>query len=495
MTTSSPAGLHPAGMPREPVPQQVPGYVAWHRRGMIAAIFLSLTAMMTEVGQLAPVPLYGAMIEALHLDAASVTWTLLATVIVGSATVAAIARAGDIWGPRRVLLVTLTIVTLGYAVSALADGLGVLIAGRAMTGLNASSVLAIAVIQNRMDLRDQKKAVGVLSGALAVAVFTGFALGGLMVELGASWRAALWVAGGLSAITVVGVALCVPESIQVRRTKRTLDLPGIALLGASLTAIAVGLNQAGTWGWSSTATLGTILGGTVGIAAWFGWEYRTPDPLVDPRLVLGRRLGPVYFIWLIVGFTAYFLYQLLLGYAETPKSAAGYGFGLNGLEGALLLLPVMVFGLLIAPVNNRLLLRGVRPKTVMLTGAVEYAVAFGLLRLFHTEIWTIEIAIALYGVAVTTLVGSSLSILAAEAPDDRAAGTSSIYLVMGSTGSSLGTAVYSAIISGHLVEGSSLPSVATFDYGYTVVFLVSVLGVLTTLLVPKDSRAVAGAHG
>lgn len=484
----------PARTAQEQRTSEVPGqFVPWQRRGLIAAVLLAMTAMMTEVGQLAPVPLYGAMITDLNLTASTVTWTLLSTVLVGSATVAAISRAGDIWGQKKVLVITLSIVTVGYAVSALATGLTVMIIGRALTGFTAANVLALAIIRNRMNGDDQKRALGVLSGALAVAVFSGFALGGVMIELGTSWRAALWVAGALNLISVIGVVLYVPESIQSRRLGTSLDLPGVLILGAALTSIAVGLNQGTAWGWTSGATLGALLGGLAGVLAWFAWEFRSADPLVDPRLVLSRRVGPVYLIWLVVGFTAYFLYQLLFTYAQTPKELAGYGFGLSALEGALLLLPVMVFGVAIAPVNNRLLLNGMRPKTLMLIGAVQYAVAFGMLCLSHDQIWFIEIAIALYGVAVTTLVGSSLAILAAEIPADRAAGSSSIYLVMGSTGASLGTAVYGAIVSGNTLSGSALPTLSVFGQGYLIIFLAAVAGIAVTLLVPADSKAVAGA--
>src|SRR3954468_6534927 len=92
--------------------------------GLVVSVISSLGA-----------PLIPTIAADLHASLAATQWSLTATLLVGAVASPVIGRLGD--GPHRrtVLLVCLALVTLGGAIAALAGGLGVLIAGRALQGL------------------------------------------------------------------------------------------------------------------------------------------------------------------------------------------------------------------------------------------------------------------------------------------------------------------------------------------------------------------------
>src|SRR5919199_5894512 len=92
--------------------------------GLVVSVISSLGA-----------PLIPTIAHDLHATLSATQWSLTVTLLVGAVASPVVGRLGD--GPHRrtVLLVCLSIVTLGGAVAALAGSLGVLIAGRALQGL------------------------------------------------------------------------------------------------------------------------------------------------------------------------------------------------------------------------------------------------------------------------------------------------------------------------------------------------------------------------
>lgn len=113
---------------------------------------------------------------------------------------------------RRVLVVSLTVFAVGNAASALADGLGALLAARVLTAAGAAlyvpaasaSAAALAAPERR------GRAMAVVLGGLSAATLAGVPFGTwLAADLG--WAATFWLLAGLGAVCAVAVALGLPE--------------------------------------------------------------------------------------------------------------------------------------------------------------------------------------------------------------------------------------------------------------------------------------------
>jgi MFS family permease len=467
------------------------GLVPWMPNGVVMGLTFALLQLMNEVGSLMAVNLYGAMSADLKLTPATVSWSLLATTIASAATLGLLIRLADNYGHKRILVITLITITIGFALSAIAPNFIVLVVGRALVGVTAAPALCIAILSTRLSLPDQKRAIGIITGGLAIAVLVGFALGGIMVQIGASWRTAFGIAAALTVLSMIGL-IWVPESDIALRTKSRLDIVGVTLLGVGLTAFCIGFSEISSWGWNSVAAWGLIVGGAVLGLLWVAWESRYPDPIADPRLLLSRKIYPAIGTFAVIGFTAFFLYSLVATYAQTVPSIAHYGFGLTPLLAGLVLLPVTVGGLITSRTTPPLLLR-YGPRVPLVLGSIVFSLGFLWLWLFHAEIWEYEVGIMLFGLSVTTTITTSLSILAAEAPKDRPASLSGLYLVISTVMVSIGTAAYAAIQGTGVRPGSPFVTVGTYDLSYLVIFLVSLVGIVLAVLLPRSSRVAIGS--
>lgn len=493
MTSSTVADALNRGTRLHPTPGT---YVPWRNTGLVMSVAFAVLYLMSEVGALMAVNLYGAMAEELGLSASEVNWALLSTTIVGAATVALGARAGDVYGHRLMLLISLAIVTVGFAVSALAPTFAVLILGRALVGLLAfKPALILAIVQDRLEPANRHRAIALITGGLAVAVFVSFAIGGIFLEVGLSWRAAFGTAAVFIAVCFLFVLFFVPESDARSRATGSggFDIPGVVLLGVGLVGICVALNQATAWGIASTAFWATLLTGLASAVAWVWWELHTAEPLVDLRLAASRRLWPAYAIWVVIGLVAFFLYTMVITYAISDPSTVNYGFGLTPLFAGFILLGVTVGGL----VTSRLAPKMIGwwgPRATLLIGTTVFLAAFVWLLLFHVEVWHYHVGIMLFGLSVTTMITVSLAVLVGEAPKGKSAATTGLYIVLATVATSIGTALYGFAMSSETIPGIGAPAPAAFDLGYLITVIVSVFGVVAAFFLPKDSRAAEGAN-
>ncbi len=126
------------------------------------------------------------------------------------------------WPRRRVMLLGLTLFTLGNAVCALAPSLGLLLAGRVLMGMGAvftpvAAGLAVALVEPAR--RGQALALVFLGISLSYVI--GVPLGAWL-GFGWGWHAPLWAATALSASALLAIALGMPHHV---------DAPGASFAG------------------------------------------------------------------------------------------------------------------------------------------------------------------------------------------------------------------------------------------------------------------------
>jgi MFS family permease len=177
----------------------------------------------------------------------------------------------------------------GLAVCALAPTLPVLVAGRALQGVGAGAIPALAFGSVAKLLAPGRRgtALGALSSSVGVGAAAGPVLGGL-ISGAAAWQSLFYVTLGLT-LLVLAAAVCVlPDRISGEpvedATLRRLDLPGGLLLAGTAGLLLFGVTQAETLGLSSLLVWGCLLLAALAAAA-FAWHIRTtPESFISPGI-------------------------------------------------------------------------------------------------------------------------------------------------------------------------------------------------------------------
>jgi len=147
-------------------------------------------------------------------------------------------RLSDRIGRRPVLLVSLAASALAYLWLGAATALWMLFAARAFAGACAGNIAAAqAYIADITRPEERARGMGLIGAAFGLGFMIGPALGGLLAgndPVAADLESPAWVAAGLSALALLGVALLLPESLS---TDRLGGAPPSGRVGAVLSVL------------------------------------------------------------------------------------------------------------------------------------------------------------------------------------------------------------------------------------------------------------------
>jgi EmrB/QacA subfamily drug resistance transporter len=208
------------------------------------------------------------------------SWVITAYVLAMTVTVPLYGKLGDIHGRRKLYIVAISIFLAGSVLCGLAQSMGQLVAARAVQGMGAGGLfaLAIATVGVIVPPRDRGRYQGLIGATFAAGSIIGPALGGLIVD-NASWRWVFFVNLPVGAVALVVIAIAIPKRTQ--RRDHSLDLLGATLLAIGTSSFLLGL----VWGgeehpWGSAQVLGAFAVAALTLTVFTFVERRAREPIL-----------------------------------------------------------------------------------------------------------------------------------------------------------------------------------------------------------------------
>ncbi len=204
-----------------------------------AALAVLLSAADTYVVVLALPDMLAAVgvgLDELHRGAPVVTGFLLGYVVV----LPLAGRVSDRVGRERVLVACLAAFAVGCLVTASAEGLAWIVAGRVVQGLGAGGLVppTLALVADTWPPRRRAVPLGLVSAAQEVGSVVGPLVGAAILAL-AGWRVIFW-ANLVGAVVLVGVFwLARPAGARLRLPARALLALGALLLAVAALAVVL----------------------------------------------------------------------------------------------------------------------------------------------------------------------------------------------------------------------------------------------------------------
>ncbi|HEV7752707.1 MAG TPA: MFS transporter [Baekduia sp.] len=323
---------------------------------MVAAINLAIPAL--EAGRL-------------HPSSTEMLWVVDAYVLVFGCLLIPAGAAGDRFGRKGALLTGLAVFAVGCLLSAAAPSIGVLVGGRALTGLGAALVMpATLSLLLQVTPRERKgQAVATWTAGTGAAGVVGNVGGGVVLEyLTWPW---LFVSVALL-ITVLGL-LTAWVAPRGERHSAALDPGGSAMLVAMVFALLFGIIEGPSRGWGSATVLGAFAVAIAVTAAFVRHGLRRGAPVLDPRVLTipSLRIGV-----LGVAVTFFGLFALFFVNAQYLQYVKGYSPLVTGVA----ILPVAVTVTVVS--RRSLVVAGrVGADRIVTVGLALVVVALGLLSL------------------------------------------------------------------------------------------------------------------
>jgi EmrB/QacA subfamily drug resistance transporter len=462
------------------------------RSGVIVAV-LAFAGIVTASMQTLVIPLVPRLPSLLDASASDATWAVTATLLAAAVATPVVGRLGDMFGKRRMLLISLLMLTIGSAIAGLSTGLTPMIVGRALQGLSAGVIpLGISIMRDEVPAERLGAATATMSSSMGVGAAVGLPAAALIADH-VDWHVLFWISAGLGAIAAVLVLTLVPESRV--RTGGRFDLIGAAGLSAVLVCLLLAISKGTDWGWSDGRTIGLLVAAVVVLLVWGWWELRTRQPLVDLRTSARRQVLLTNLSSAMFGFAMFGMSLALPQLLQLP-TATGYGLGQTMLAVGLVLAPQGLVMMVVSRFSARIsAARG--PKVTLMLGAVVVAAGYGLSIVLMSAIWQLVLVSCVIGAGVGFAYGAMPSLVMAAVPVSETAAANSLNTLMRAIGTSVSSAVAGAVLAHMTISlgGAALPS----QNGLRVVLAICAVAALAAFAIAaflphRRSSASEAAH-
>lgn len=381
-------------------------------------------------------------------------WVTTAYLITSTIATPIYGKLGDIFGRRYLFITAISIFIVGSVISGFANSMYELAAFRAIQGIGAGGLFALAltILADIVPPRDRAKYQGMFLAVFGTSSVLGPLIGGLLAGVdsflgitGWRWIFLMNLPIGLIALFLVISFLHIPH--HESKSKR-IDWWGVVTIIIGVVPILIVAEQGREWGWASTNAILFYVVGVIGITAFIYTEKKMGEDALLPlhlfkssTFTLTTLLGVIVGLGMFGGMISLPL-VLQIVYGATPTEA-GY-----------LMIP-MVMGLMTSTiVSGRITSKTGKYKIFMVLGTALMATSYLYLStlVYTWQVWQISIGMVVMGLGLgqmmQTLTVASQN--AVEAKDIGVATSSSTFFRQ--MGGTLGVAVFLSILFNSLAD-------------------------------------------
>lgn len=381
-------------------------------------------------------------------------WVTTAYLITSTIATPIYGKLGDIFGRRYLFITAISIFIVGSVISGFANSMYELAAFRAIQGVGAGGLFALAltILADIVPPRDRAKYQGMFLAVFGTSSVLGPLIGGLLAGVdsflgitGWRWIFLMNLPIGLIALFLVISFLHIPH--HESKSKR-IDWWGVVTIIIGVVPILIVAEQGREWGWASTNAILFYVVGVIGITAFIYTENKMGEDALLPlhlfkssTFTLTTLLGVIVGLGMFGGMISLPL-VLQIVYGATPTEA-GY-----------LMIP-MVMGLMTSTiVSGRITSKTGKYKIFMVLGTALMATSYLYLStlVYTWQVWQISIGMVVMGLGLGQMM-QTLTIAsqnAVEAKDIGVATSSSTFFRQ--MGGTLGVAVFLSILFNSLAD-------------------------------------------
>ncbi|APT83039.1 MDR family MFS transporter [Corynebacterium ammoniagenes] len=296
---------------------------------------LMLTMLMSSLGQM----IFSSALPTIVGELGGVdqmSWVISAFMVTMTIAMPLAGQLGDRMGRKWVYIAGIAIFVIGSTVGGFANGMGILIAGRAIQGFGAGIMMisSQSIVAEVVSARERGKFMGIMGGVFGLSSVLGPVLGGWFTD-GPGWRWGLWVNIPLGLLAIV-VCIFVLKLRVGEHGFKGFDWMGFATIAISTSSLILMTTWGGSeYEWTSPTILGLGAIVIVGVLLTIFIESRASQPLIPVRLFKNRNMVLTTLAGTVLGLAM----MGVLGYMPTYLQMV---HTLTPTEAGLMMIPMMV---------------------------------------------------------------------------------------------------------------------------------------------------------
>jgi EmrB/QacA subfamily drug resistance transporter len=385
------------------------------------------------------------------------SWVVTAYLLASTASTPLYGKISDLYGRKPVFRFAIVVFLIGSALAGLSTQMWELIGARAIQGLGAGGLMALAfaIIGDVIPPRERGRYQGYFGAVFAVSSVAGPLLGGFFVEhLSWHWIFFINIPLGIIALVVTDRAL---HGLRHIRREHSIDYLGAVLLVTGVSTLLLGMVNGGGAGWTSPEIIGLLGGGLVLSGTFIWWESHAAEPILPLRLFHNRIFSVSSGIGFSIGFAMFGAIVFLPLYLQIVR-------GVSPTQSGLELLPLMAGLFTASVISGRRITTTGRYKRFPIAGTAITAAGLALLSTLgsDTPYWRTALFMLTLGVGIGLVM--QVIVLAMQNsvdPRDMGVATSSATFFR-SLGGTFGTALFGTILTNRLASelAQRLPAAA-----------------------------------
>ncbi len=376
------------------------------------------------------------------VNISNAAWVSTAYILANAVFVPVWGKLGDTAGRKRIYLIGFVGFIVASGLCAIAWNLTSMIVFRVIQGfaVSADYPTAMAIIAVTFsNAKERAQALGIWSGAFAVASVFGPLIGGPIIDH-FSWRAVFFINIPLGIFGLVLALRYISESVGEKRNVK-FDWWGSITLGVTLFALTLVLDQGQTWGWLSLASIFWYALTVIFAIIFYRVETRQSEPIIN----LGFFKIGTFVNTLINNFI---VFMALIGAIFLIPIFAETFLGYNATQTGYLFIPLAVALMAASPLGGMLIGR-VKPSYVIFVSTLVAGLGMFLLSYIDPRSTALDIIIPLcvlsfglgFGMAQRT------NLVAVAVPKEDIGEASAILALVRNISGAFGVAIFSTILS------------------------------------------------
>jgi MFS family permease len=414
------------------------------------------------------------------------SWITSAFLIVGSAVAPLFGKLGDIYGKKRMVLISLTFYTFGVGIAGFSPSIYFLLFARAVQGIGFAIVpLGLAIITDTFPREKIAGAQGIISGTFAIGAAAGLILGSEVVQdLG--WQYAFHSAFVLSIVLFLLVWRVIKRDSPGR--KRSIDYLGALILMSGVTLLLVYATEGPSLGWLSTEEIALLVPGALLTLLFFPFETRRAEPLIRLDLLRIRNVLVANLIGIVSGVVMFLLFFAIVYYAELPSP---FGLSLGIVATGLTLAPATLAMLFAGPFAGRMVAR-LGPRPILFVGALAMIIGLALFIVNRGTTLDVSVDMVFSLVGIVCTIIPIVNMISISLPRETIAVGLGINTMLRNLGGAIGPVVATAIMAtytspliittaqGQAVTAGVLPNATAFNIVFGIGLALTVVVIVLT---------------